>query len=332
MLMSISRRTWLGVVAFLVSAPRMVTAQRSTKVVRIGYLSPGQRSSPGRGELLKAFNEAMKEHGWVEGENLLVEYRFGGERYEQLRALAVELARLKVDLIFAASAPAAQAAKETTATIPIVFSTLNDPVRAGFVTSFARPGGNMTGQAGLGPELDRKRIELLKEVVPSLSVATVLANPTNPMTPQRLAEVDATAKALKVQVRRMTASDAKELDEALREMARARPAGLVVLEDPTLIAYRKRIVDFVAQHRIPTVYTSPGWVEQGGLVEYTLNQREMYRRAVSYIDRILRGAKPADLPVEQPTKFELVINLKTAKALGLTIPPSLLARADRVVE
>jgi putative ABC transport system substrate-binding protein len=312
--------------------PNASVAQRSTRVVRIGYLSPGQRSAPGRKELLEAFKEMLKGHGWVEGQNLLIEYRFGGERYEQLRALAVELVRLKVDLIYAASAPAARAAKEATTTIPIVFTTLNDPVRAGFVTSFARPGGNMTGQAGLGPELDRKRIELLKEVVPSLSVATILANQTNPMTSQRLAEVDATAQALKVQVRRMTASDSKELDETLREMARARPAGLVVLEDPTLIAHRGRILDFVAQHRIPTVYTSPGWAEQGGLMEYTLNQREMYRRAVSYIDRILRGAKPGDLPIEQPTKFELVINLKTAKALGLTIPQALLARADRVIE
>src|SRR5438552_15007172 len=233
--MSLSRRALLGVAVAVVAMPNASGAQTPAKVARIGYLSPGQRSAPGRKELLEAFKEMLKGHGWVEGKNLLIEYRFGGERYEQLRALAAELVRLKVDLIFAASAPSAQAAKEATATIPIVFSTLNDPVRAGFVTSFARPGGNMTGQAGLGPELDRKRIELLKEVVPSLSVATVLANPTNPMTPQRLDEVEATARALKVQLRRVMASDAKELEDALREMARARPAGLVVLEDPTLI-------------------------------------------------------------------------------------------------
>ena len=327
------RIEWLFVVAFAFGAllaPLAAEGQQAGKVARIGFLSPGDHVVRSAG--VEQFREALRGQGWVEGKNLVIEYRFGGDRYERLRVLADDLVRLKVDLIFAASAPSAQAAKEATATIPIVFTTLNDPVRAGFVASFARPGGNMTGQAGFGPELDRKRIELLKELVPSLAVATVLANPTNPMTPQRLAEIDATAQALKVQVRRVTASDAKDLDEALREMARARPAGLVVLEDPALIAHRRRIVDFVAQHRIPTVYTSPGWAEQGGLIEYTVNQREQRRRAVSYVDRILRGAKPGDLPIEQPTKFDLVINLKTAKALGLTIQPALLLRANQVIE
>jgi putative ABC transport system substrate-binding protein len=275
--------------------------------------------------------EALHGHGWVEGKNLVIEYRFGGERYERLRVLADDLVRLKVDLIFAASAPAAQAAKQATATIPIVFTTLNDPVRVGLVASFAFPGGNMTGQAGLGPELDRKRIELLKDVVPSLSRATVLVNPSNPMTPQRLGEIEAAA-ALKVQLRPVTASDAKELDKALQEMARARPAALIVFEDPMLIAHGRRIIDFAAQHRILTIYTSPGWAEQGGLMEYSASIREVLVRAAAYVDRILRGAKPADLPVEQPTKFELVINLKIAKALSLTIPPSLLLRADQVIE
>src|SRR5438552_3594633 len=310
--MSLSRRALLGVAVAVVAMPNASGAQTPAKVARIGYLSPGQRSAPGRKELLEAFKEMLKGHGWVEGKNLLIEYRFGGERYEQLRALAAELVRLKVDLIFAASAPSAQAAKEAMTTIPIVFTTLNDPVRAGFVRSFARPGGNMTGQAGLGPELDRKRIELLKEIVPSLTMATILENPTNPTTPQRLVEIEDTAKALKVQVRRIAASDAKQLDEAFREMERVRPAGLLVLEDPTLIAYRQRIVDFVARQRIPTVYTSPGWAQQGGLMEYTSSLTDMYRRGASYVDRILRGARPAELPVEQPTKFELVINLKTA--------------------
>jgi len=319
------RRIGLVVVLALrvVLGPHAVDAQQPGKVYRVGFLSPGDRLSPGwQADVL---TEALRGHGWVEGKNLVIEYRFGGERYERLRALADDLVRLKVDLIFAASAPSAQAAKEATAT-------LNDPVRAGLVASFAFPGGNMTGQGGLGPELDRKRIELLKEVMPALSQATVLANPSNAMTPQRLSEIEATAKALKVQLRLVTASDTKELDKALQAMARARPAAMIVFEDPMLTAQGRRIVDFAAQHRIPTIYTSPGWAEQGGLMEYSANQRELLVRAAGYVDRILRGAKPGDLPIEQPTKFELVINLKTAKALNLTIPQSVLLRADQVIE
>jgi len=326
-----NRRKFIHALTITVMAPPLAAgAQTERKTARIGFLSPGDRLS--RGWQAEVVREALRGHGWVEGKNLVIEYRFGGERYERLRALADDLVRLKVDLIFAASAPAAQAAKEATATIPIVFTTLNDPVRAGLVTSFAFPGANVTGQAGLGPELDRKRLELLKEVVPSLSRATVLVNPSNPMTPQRLSEIEAAAEALKVQLRPVTASDAKELDKTFQEMARARPAALIVFEDPVLIAHGRRIIDFAAQHRIPTVYTSLGWAKQGGLMEYSASLREVLARAAAYVNRILRGAKPADLPVEQPTKFELVINMKTAKALGLTIPPSVLVRADRVIE
>ena len=333
----VQRRKFLLTAGVLLVAPLAATAQQPpTKTARVGYLSPGDRypvGGPGsRGWLLNVFMEGLRAHGWAEGQNLVIEYRFGGERYERLRALADELVRLKVDVIFAAGAPAAQAAKEATSTIPVVFSTLNDPVRAGFVTSFAHPGGNMTGQAGFGPELDRKRVELLKEVVPSISRAAVLVNPSNPMTPQRLTEVEATARDLKVQVGWMKASDAKELEEAFQAIVRARPAGLIVFEDPMLIANRRRIVAFAAQQRIATIYTSSGWAEAGGLMEHAPNWRDMYLRAAAYVDRILRGAKPSELPVEQPTKFELVINLKTAKALGLSIPKTVLFRADRVIE
>jgi len=319
------RRIGLVVVLALrvVLGPHAVDAQQPGKVYRVGFLSPGDRLSPGwQADVL---TEALRGHGWVEGKNLVIEYRFGGERYERLRTLADDLVRLKVDLIFAASAPSAQAAKEATAT-------LNDPVRAGLVASFAYPGGNMTGQGGLGPELDRKRIELLKEVMPALSQATVLVNPSNAMTPQRLSEIEATAKALKVQLRLVTASDTKELDKALQAMARARPAAMIVFEDPMLTDQGRRIVDFAAQHRIPTIYTSPGWAEQGGLMEYSASARDVLVRAAGYVDRILRGAKPGDLPIEQPTKFELVINLKTAKALGLTIPQPVLLRADHLIQ
>jgi putative ABC transport system substrate-binding protein len=276
--------------------------------------------------------ETLRGHGWIEGRNLSIEYRFGGERYERLRALADELVRLKVDLIFAASAPSAQAAKEASSTIPIVFSTLNDPVRAGLGASLALPGANMTGQAGLGTELDRKRLELLQELVPSLSRATVLINPSNPMTRQRLSEILAAAKALKIHLHQVTASDAKELNKAFQELARVRPAALIVVEEPVLIVHGRLIVDFVAAHRIVTIYGSQGWAEQGGLIEYAASLRELLVRAAGYVDRILRGAKPADLPIEQPTKFDLVINMKTAKAIGITIPPPVLLRADRLIE
>jgi putative tryptophan/tyrosine transport system substrate-binding protein len=326
-----NRRKFIHALTIAVVAPPLAAgAQTASKSARIGFLTPGDRLS--RGWQAEVVSEALRGHGWVEGKNLVIEYRFGGDRYERLRALADDLVRLKVDLIFAASAPAALAAKEATATIPIVFSTLNDPVRAGLVASFALPGANVTGQAGLGPELDRKRLELVKEVVPSLSRAAVLVNPSNPMTPQRLSEIEAAAAALKIQLRQVTASDTKELDRAFQEMAGARPAALIVFEDPVLTAQGRRIIDFAAQHRILTIYTSPGWAEQGGLIEYSASVREVLVRAAAYVNRILRGAKPAELPVEQPTKFELVINMKTAKALGITIPPQLLLRADRVIE
>src|SRR3989442_14216555 len=201
------RRSFLAFGAGLLVISSPAGAQTPKNAARVGLLSPGDSKT--RAWAVDAVRKTLHGRGWVEGDNLVIEYRYGGEDYERLLALAKELVRLKVDVILAASAPSAQAAKEATATTPIVFVTGNDPVRAGFVASFARPGGNMTGQAGLGPELDRKRIELLKEVVPSLSVATILANPTNPMTPQRLDEVEATARALKVQLRRVTASDAK---------------------------------------------------------------------------------------------------------------------------
>ena len=310
------------------AAPRAGEAQLTAKTARVGYLSTGDRLSP----LGEAFREGLREYGWIEGQNVAVEFRFGGDEYRRLRALADDLVRLKVDVIYAASAPAAQAAKEATTTLPIVFHTLNDPVRAGFVASLARPGGNLTGNAGLGPELDRKRIELLKQLAPSLTRATVLVNPENPMTPHRREVIEEAGRALNVLTSLVTASDAKGLDAHLQVMAQRKPEGLIVFEDPMFFRYRLRIIDFAAKHKVLMVCTQSGWAQQGCLVEYAPNQREMTRQAARYVDRILRGTKPADLPVEQPTKFELVINLRTAKALGLTIPPSLLAQADQVIE
>jgi putative ABC transport system substrate-binding protein len=315
-------------VVLLLAIPLVSHGQPAKK--RVGFLSPGERASHAFHEA--TFTQAMRDLGWRDGENLTIAYRFGGEKYERLRALADDLVRLQVDVIYAASAPAAQAAKDATTTLPIVFSMPQDPVRAGLVASLARPGGNLTGQAGLGPELDRKRLEMLKDIVPSLTYATILANPTNPGTPQRLTEIEATARALKLQLRVLNAADRKALDAAFETMARARPAGLLVLSDSTLIENGGRIIDFAREHRIPAVYTSPGWAELGGLIEYTPDFAAVIRGAAAHVDRILRGAKPGDLPVEQPRKFQLAINMRTAKALGLTIPPSLRAAADQVIE
>ena len=323
------RRAFLATIAGgVLAAPLAVEAQPAGKSARVGYLATGERLGP----VSEAFPEALRGYGWVEGQNLVMEYRFGGEQYERLDALARDLARLRVDVIFAASAPAAQAAKAATTTIPIVFHTLNDPVRTGLVASFARPGGNMTGNSGFGPELDQKRIELLKELVPSLSTATALVNRSNPMTPPRLGVIEETSRRLRVQIRVLTASNAKGLDEAFQAMVRSKPAGLIVFEDPVFTLHLQRIIAFARNQRLPAVYTQSNWAVQGGLVEYAPNQREMFRQAAGYVDRILRGARPADLPIQQPTKYQLVINLKTAKALGLTIPPSLLQRADQVIE
>jgi putative tryptophan/tyrosine transport system substrate-binding protein len=323
------RRTFMSSVTLgLLTAPLAAAAQQAGKMARVGYLSTGERLSP----VGEVFPKTLSEYGWVEGQNLVMQYRFGGEQYERLDALARDLARLQVDVIFAASAPAARAAKAATTRIPIVFHTLNDPVRAGLVASFARPGGNMTGNAGRGPELDQKRIEVLKELVPSLSAATVLVNPSNPMTPPRLSVIETTGRALRIQILVLTASNAKGLDDAFQAMVRSKPAGLIVFEDPIFALHRQRIIDFARNQRLPTVYSQSDWAVQGALIEYAPNQREMFRQAAGYVDRILRGVKPADLPIQQPTKYELVINLKTAKALGLTIPPSLLQRADQVIE
>jgi putative ABC transport system substrate-binding protein len=321
------RRALLLGFLVLSSGAGMANAQTGKKA-RVGLLTPGVGLSPRH----EVFREALRTHGWVEGQNLTIEYRFGGDDYERLRALADDLVQLKVDVIYAATAPSAQAAKTATREIPIVFHTLNDPVRAGLVASFSRPGGNLTGNAGVGPELDRKRIELLKEIVPALAVVTILINPRNVMTAPRLGVVEEAARALKLQTRAVEASDQKSLDQALQSMARSKPAGLIVFEDPIFSINRRRIIDFASKERVTAVYTQSGWAEEGGLIEYAPNQNQLIKQAAAYVDRILRGARPSDLPVEQAVKFDVVINLKTARALGINMPMAVLHRADHVIE
>jgi ABC-type uncharacterized transport system substrate-binding protein len=323
----IKRRFLLIGAALLLERTAIVYGQ-TLKVSRIGLLSPGDGLTPRH----ETFRQALHTHGWIEGQNLVIEYRFGGDDYSRLRALADDLVRMKVDLIYAPTAPSALAAKAATTTIPIVFHTLNDPVRGGLVASLRRPGGNLTGNAGLGPELDLKRLELIKELVPSLSAVTVLVNPSNVMTPPRLRVVEEAASVLKLQVRKVEASDTNGLDRALGGIGRSKPSGLIVFEDPLFSIHRGRIIEFALTERVTVLYTQSGWAKAGGLIEYAPNQEQLIRQAAAYVDRILRGARPSDLPIEQATKFDLVINLNAARKLNISIPQSLLLRADEVIQ
>lgn len=304
-------------------------AQQPAKTARIGFLGSGL---PARvGTHVQAFREALKDLGYVEGQNVVIEYRYAEGKFERLPKLADELVRLNVDVIFAQAAPAIRAAKQATKTIPIVFEMLADPVSAGFVASLARPGGNLTGVAGLAPELSGKRLELLLEIIPRLKLVAVLANAANPQFGHMLKNTEAAASALKLRLQVVEIKDPAKLDDALSKILTARAEALSVVPDPMLIGELNTLVSFANSHRLPAVYGISGAVENGALMAYAPSQTEMFRRAGYYVDRVLKGSKPADLPVEQPTKFELVINLKTAKQIGLIIPPNVLARADRVI-
>ncbi len=307
-----------------------VSAQPSVPLV--GFLSP---HSPVAGPTVPhvvAFHEGLRELGWTPGQNVRIEYRWSDGRHDRLASLARELVRLNPAVIVANSGPAASAAKGVTTTLPIVFETLGDPVAAGLVDSLARPGGNLTGIAGISAELSGKRLELLRELVPGLARVALLVNPANVMAPPNIRETQNAARILGMTVYIAEVREPADLDRAFSDIARARAGALFVLPDPMLLGQRKRIFDLVGQYRLPAVYVESHWVPAGGLMSYAPDLNNQYRRAAIYVDRILKGAKPGDLPVEQPTKFELLINLKTAKALGLTIPPSLLVRVDQVVE
>ena len=315
---------------FLLAAPLAAEAQAPAKVPRIGFLSA--RSPTDNPYFIEAFRQGLRELGYVEGQNIAIEYRFAEGRPERLPALAAELVRLKVDVIVTGGPPAPEAAKQATGTIPIVFAVAGDPVAEGLVASLARPGGNITGLASIAPEVVGKQLELLKEVAPKVSRVAVLQNPSNQAHPLRLRQAEGAARALGVQLHIVQARTPPEIDAAFAAMRSQRAGGVLVLRDPLFLAQRTQIAALAAKSRLPAVYGLREEAEAGGLMAYGANVPLMYRRAATYVDKILKGAKPADLPVEQPTKFELVINLKTAKALGLTIPPSLLQRADEVIQ
>jgi putative ABC transport system substrate-binding protein len=327
------RRTFLaGTGVVLLAAPLAAEAQQAAKIARIGYLSIN--AVTGR-HLTEAFRQALRDLGYVEGGNVVMEYRDAEGRAERLPALAAELLALKVDVIVAPSTPAALAAKQATSTLPIVFIGASVPVTDGLVTSLARPGGNVTGLSVLASELVGKRLELLKQAVPGVSRVAVLWQPggQGERTDKDLVkEAEVAARALGVRLQLVEARGPADIDRAFADMTRARAGALAVLGSPMLFAERRRLADLAAKNRLPAVYARREWVEAGSLMAYGPNVADLFRRAATYVDKILKGAKPGDLPVEQPQKFELVINLKTAKALGLTIPPSLLGRADEIIQ
>jgi len=318
---------WIGLAVILTVglalAPLAVEAQAVGAVRTIGLLGS-------RPEAFPPFEEGLRELGWVESNTVKLERRISPD-YRELSRLATELTRLPVDVIFAGNAPSVQAAMKATRTISIVMVS-GDPVRAGFVASLARPGANVTGLAIMHPELSAKRLEILTEARPGARRVAVLTNPANPSTPAMLRETEARAHALGVQLLRFEASTPDHLAGALAAAARERVDALTVLGDPMFTANRRRLIEAAARHRLPAIWEWREFVVEGGLMTYAPRLDDLHRRAATYVDRILKGAKPADLPVEQPTKFELVINMKTAKALGLTIPQSILVRADQLIE
>jgi ABC-type uncharacterized transport system substrate-binding protein len=316
--------------ATLLLSATLADAQQSTKVPRIGYL--GANSATVNPDRIEAFRQGLRELGYVEGKSIVIEWRSAEGKLDRLPTLAAELVRLKVDIIIAGGPQSNRAAKEATVTIPIVMGFDNDPVRNGFVASLARPGGNITGLATLAPEINGKLIELLKEIVPRLSHLAVLGTSTQPGSAQSLREAELAARSFGVQVQYLDVRGPKDIEPAFRAAGKEHANGLLVLQSPVINSQRTQVADLAVKSRLPAIFPQSGYVEAGGLMYYGANTADLFRRAAHYVDKILKGAKPADLPVEQPTKFELVINLKTAKQIGLTIPPNVLARADRVIK
>jgi putative ABC transport system substrate-binding protein len=311
------------------AVPLAANAQQTGKVARVGVLCPITCTDPS----LEVFRHALHELGYVEGQHLVLVFRTAEGHIERLPDLAAELVRLPVDVLFTSwGTAAALAAKQVTTTVPIVMGAVGDPVAAGLVASLARPGGNVTGLSSLTLDLEGKRLELLKDLLPTLARVAVLWDPTNPYSALALDQTQQTAQHMGVQIYPVRVHAAEDFESAFATLARERPDALIVHGYIVLVQHRTRIVDFVAQHRLPTIYSLRDFVEAGGLMAYGVHLPEVYRRAAAHVDKVLKGTKPADIPVEQPTKFELIINLKTARELGLTMPPTLLALVDEVIQ
>jgi ABC-type uncharacterized transport system substrate-binding protein len=318
------------VVGVLLAVAVIAEAQQPNKVPRIGFLTALSPSAVS--DRIESFRQGLRELGYVEGKNIIIEWRYAEGKSDRLPVLAAELVRLKVEVIVTAGATSTRPAKETTAMIPIVMAQDPDPVANGFVASLARPGGNITGLSILAPEISGKQLDLLKEIVPRFSRLAVLGTSTRPDTVQALREVELAAGASKVKHQFLDILGTADIEIAFRAASKGHADAVLSLASPVLLSQRKQVVDLAVKSRLPAIHYEPEYVEVGGLMIYGASIRDMYRRAATYVDKILKGAKPADLPVEQPTKFELVINLRTAKQIGLTIPPNVLARADRVIK
>jgi ABC-type uncharacterized transport system substrate-binding protein len=305
-------------------------AQQPKKLYRIGILFVG--SSSFYATWIDVFRQGLKELGYIEGKNITIDYRYAEGKADRLPSLAAELVGLKVDVIVSSSTPSVLAVKKATSTIPIVFVSISDPVASGLVASLARPGGNITGLSIVAVELSGKRLELLKEAVPSVTRVAFLWDSANPAQAPQWKEAQAAAQALRLQLQSLEVRSSNDFDSAFEAALRDRAQALVTTPAALLGAHLKRIVEFAAKNRLPAMYGNPQFVDAGGLMSYAPDYSAQYRRAATYVDKVLKGAKPADLPVEQPTKFEFVVNLKAAKQIGLTIPPNVLARADRVIK
>ena len=305
-------------------------AQQATKISRLGLLLTGTPSSSSGS--LEAFRNSLRKLGYIEGKNILIQYRYAEGNPDRLPSLATELVGLNVDVIVTTGTPAAQAAKNATTRIPIVMALISDPVGAGLVASLARPGGNLTGLSSVSQDLSGKRLELLKEAIPKVSRVGVLYDPNDPAKVAEFKEIEVAARPLGVQLQSLEVRSLDELESGFKAATKGKAGALLVLPTTILGTRTRQITELAAKNRLPTMFATSQYMDAGGLMSYGPDYADLWRRAATYVDKILRGAKPADLPVQQPTKFELVINLKTAKLIGLTIPPTVLARADRVIK
>jgi putative ABC transport system substrate-binding protein len=321
--------SWIVIISVL-AATGLAHAQQPKKVPRIGFLVGGSASAVAT--RTEAFRQGLRELGYFEGKDIVIESRYAEGKSDRLPALAAELVRRKVDIIVTTGGTPTRAAKEATRTIPIVMAQDSDPVGSGYVASLAHPGGNITGLSSLAPELGGKRLELLKEIVPKLSRVAILGTSTNPGYAQSIRELEQAAGVFGVRLQFLDVRAAEDIETAFRAAGKERAEAVLLLTSFVLNSQRKQIAELAIKGRLPAIYYNPEWVEDGGLMSYGVSFTDLYRRAAVYVDKILKGTKPGDLPVEQPMKFEFVVNLKTAKQIGVTIPPNVLVRADRVIK
>jgi len=329
MVYAMKKTAVLSILCVAVLLAAVITeAQQTTKVARLGYLAT--RSGPGPND--HAFEQGLRELGYLEGQNILIERRWAGGNPDRIPSLAAELVRLKVDMIVTSGSTSTHAAKKATATIPIVMAQDPDPIGNGFIASLAHPGGNITGLSNVNRELSGKRLELLREIVPRLSRLAVFGTTAFPGNAQGLKEVEAAAAAFGVKLQYLDCLGSEDIDIAFRAPSQEQAGAILVLPGPIFNSHQTKIADLAVKNRLPATYNSPEYVEGGGLMSYGASIPDSYRRVATYVDKILKGAKPGDLPVEQPKKFEFIINIKAAKQIGLTIPPNVLVRADRVIK